>query len=143
LISQTQGNVTPFVSSYLTANVNSSAERTFTVASTTGVSAGDNVILIGLPTAGGTTTAVSNITSTATTIVNVTNAAGAGIVAGTYIIVETNTANIYEVMAVTSVITNAVTVVRQSNGTNPGGVNINTGNDVFVVATLEVAQVQK
>jgi hypothetical protein len=38
LISQTQGNVTPFVSSYLTANVSSSAERTFTVASTTGVS---------------------------------------------------------------------------------------------------------
>jgi hypothetical protein len=143
LISQTQGNVTPFVSSYLTANVNSSAERTFTVASTTGVSALDNIILIGLPTTGGTTTAVTNITSTATTIVNVTNASTAGIVAGTYIIVETNTADIYEVMAVTSVITNAVTVVRQSNGTNPGGVNINTGNDVFVVNTLEVAQVQE
>jgi hypothetical protein len=143
IISQTQGNVTPFVSSYLTANVNSSAERTFTVASTTGVSAGDNIILIGLPTTGGTTTAVSNITSTATTLVNVTNASSAGIVAGTYIIVETNTANIYEVMAVTSVATNAVTVVRQSNGTNPGGVNINTGNDVFVVSTLEVAQVQE
>jgi hypothetical protein len=143
LISQTQGNVTPFVSSYLTANVNSSAERTFTVASTTGVSAGDNIILIGLPTTGGTTTAVSNITSTATTTVNVAAAAAAGIVAGTYIIVETNTADIYEVMAVTSVSTNALTVVRQSNGTNPGGVNINTGNDVFVVSTLEVAQVQE
>jgi hypothetical protein len=143
LISQTQGNVTPFVSSYLTANVNSSAERTFTVASTTDISAGDNVILIGLPTTGGTTTAVSNITSTATTTVNVANAAGAGIVAGTYIIVETNTASIYEVMAVTSVATNALTVVRQSNGSNPGGVNINTGNDVFVVSTLEVAQVQE
>jgi hypothetical protein len=143
LISQTQGNVTPFVSSYLTANVSSSAERTFTVASTTGVSALDNIILIGLPTTGGTTTAVSNITSTATLTVNVTNAAAAGIVAGTYIIVETNTANIYEVMAVTSVATNALTVVRQSNGSNPGGVNINTGNDVFVVNTLEVAQVQE
>jgi hypothetical protein len=143
LISQTQGNVTPFVSSYLTANVNSSAERTFTVASTTGVSALDNIILIGLPTTGGTTTAVSNITSTATTTVNVAAAAAAGIVAGTYIIVETNTANIYEVMAVTSVSTNALTVVRQSNGSNPGGVNINTGNDVFVVSTLEVAQVQE
>jgi hypothetical protein len=143
LISQTQGNVTPFVSSYLTANVNSSAERTFTVASTTGVNVGDNVVLIGLPTTGGTTTAVSNITSTATTTVNVANASGAGIVAGTYIIVKTNTANIYEVMAVTSVLVNAVTVVRQSNGSNPGGVNINTGNDVFVVNTLEVAQVQE
>jgi hypothetical protein len=143
LISQTQGNVTPFVSSYLTANVNSSAERTFTVASTTGVSALDNIILIGLPTSGGTTTAVSNITSTATVLVNVTNAAAAGIVAGTYIIVETNTAGIYEVMAVTTVVTNAVTVVRQSNGSNPGGVNIDTGKAVFVVSTLEVAQVQE
>ena len=143
LISQTQGNVTPFVSSYLTANVNSSAERTFTVASTTGISALDNIVIIGLPTTGGTTTAVSNITSTATTTVNVANAAGAGIVAGTYIIVETNTAGIYEVMAVTSVITNALTVVRQSNGTNSGGLSINTGKTVFVVNTMEVAQVQE
>jgi len=143
LISQTQGNVTPFVTSYLTANVSSSAERTFTVASTTGLSAADNVVLIGLPTTGGTTTAVSNITSTATTTVNVASASGAGIVAGTYIIVETNTAGIYEVMAVTSVSTNALTVVRQSNGSNPGGVSINTGKNVFAVNTLEVAQVQE
>ena len=143
LISQTQGNVTPFVSSYLTANVNSSAERTFSVESTTGISVGDNIVLIGLPTTGGTTTAVSNITSTATTTVNVANAAGAGIVAGTYIIVETNTAGIYEVMAVTTVITNALTVVRQSNGTNSGGLSINTGKNVFVVNTMEVAQVQE
>ena len=81
IVSQTQGNTTPFVSSYLTANINSSAERTFTVASTTGLSALDNIMLVGLPTSGGTTTAVSNITSVATTTVNVTSAAGAGIVA--------------------------------------------------------------
>jgi hypothetical protein len=143
IISQTQGNTTPFVSSRLTANVNSSAERTFTVASTTGITAGDNIVLIGLPTSGGTTTAVSNITSTATTTVNVTSAAGAGIVAGTYIIVETDTAGVYEVMAVTSVLVNALTVVRQSNQTNGSGANISTGNDVFVVNTIEVAQVQE
>lgn len=143
IISQTQGNTTPFVSSHLTANVNSSAERTFTVASTTGLSALDNILLIGLPTSGGTTTAVANITSTATTTVNVTNAAGAGIVAGTYIIVETDTANVYEVMAVTTVVTNALTVVRQSNKTNGSGANISTGNDVFVVSTMEVAQVDE
>ena len=143
LISQTQGNVTPFVSSYLTANVNSSAERTFTVASTTGVSVGDNIILIGLPTSGGTTTAVSNITSVATTTVNVTNASTAGIIAGTYIIVQTDTASVYEVMAVTSVSTNQLTVVRQSNGTNAGNANIATGKNVFVASTIEVAQVQE
>jgi hypothetical protein len=44
IISQTQGNTTPFVSSHLTANVNSSAERTFTVASTTGLAALDNIL---------------------------------------------------------------------------------------------------
>ena len=143
IVSQTQGNTTPFVSSYLTANVNSSAERTFTVASTTGVSALDNILLIGLPTAGGTTTAVSNITSVATTTVNVTSASGAGIVAGSYIIVQTDTTGVYEVMAVTSVSTNALTVVRQSNQTNGAGANISTGRSVFVVSTIEVAQVQE
>jgi len=143
IISQTQGNTTPFVSSYLTADVNSSAERTFTVASTTGVSALDNIILIGLPTSGGTTTAVSAITSTATTTVNVTSAAAAGIVAGTYIIVQTDTSGVYEVMAVTSVSTNALTVVRQSNQTNGAGANIATGRNVFAVSTMEIAQVQE
>ena len=143
IISQTQGNTTPFVSSYLTAAVNSSAERTFTVASTTGITAGDNIVLIGLPTSGGTTTAVSNITSVATTTVNVTSASGAGIVAGTYIIVQTDTSGVYEVMAVTSVATNALTVVRQSNQTNAGNANISTGKNVFVVSTIEIAQVQE
>jgi len=143
MISQTQGNVTPFVTSYLTANVNSSAERTFTVASTTGVTALDNIMLIGLPTSGGTTTAVSAITSNATTTVNVASASGAGIVAGTYIIVQTDTTNIYELMAVTSVSTNQLTVVRQSNGTNSSSANIATGKNVFVASTIEVAQVQE
>jgi hypothetical protein len=143
LISQTQGNVTPFVSSYLTANVNSSAERTFTVASTTGLTALDNIMLIGLPTTGGTTVAVANIVSNATTTVNVTSAAGAGIVAGTYVIAQTATANVYEVMAVTSVSTNALTVVRQSNGTNPSAANINIGASIFVASTIEIAQVQE
>lgn len=143
IVSQTQGNTTPFVSSYLTANVNSSAERTFTVASTTGITAGDNIVLIGLPTSGGTTTAVSAITSTATTTVNVTDAATAGITAGTYIIVQTDTAGVYEVMAVTSVSTNQLTVVRQSNKTNGAGANIATGKNVFTVSTQEIAQVQE
>jgi len=143
LISQTQGNVTPFVSSHLTANVNSSAERTFTVASTTGLTALDNIMLIGLPTSGGTTVAVANITSNATTTVNVASAAGAGITAGTYVFAQTATANVYEVMAVTSVATNALTVVRQSNGTNPSAANINIGAGIFVASTIEVAQVQE
>ena len=143
IVSQTQGNVTPFTSNYLTANVNSSAERTFTMASTTGFTAGDNVLIIGRPTTGGTTLAVANITSTATTTVNVANVAAAPlIVDGSYIIVLTDTANVYETMAVTNVSGNALTVVRQTNNTNGAGGNITIGNDVFPVSTLEIAQVQ-
>ena len=143
IVSQTQGNVTPFTSNYLTANVNSSAERTFSVGTSSGFTAGDNVLIIGRPTTGGTTLAVANITSTATTTVNVANVAAAPlIVDGSYIIVLTDTANVYETMAVTNVSGNALTVVRQTNNTNGAGGNITIGNDVFPVSTLEVAQVQ-
>ncbi len=140
IISQTQGNVTPFTSNYLTTAVNSSAERTFTLASTTGFTALDNVILIGRPTSGGTTIAVANITSTATTTVNVANASG--IVDGSYVIAETITGNVYEVMAVTNVAANALTVTRQTNNTNGAGANIIIGANIYPVSTLEIAQVQ-
>jgi hypothetical protein len=141
MISQTQGNVTPFTSNYLTANINSSAERTFTVASTTGFTADDNIIIIGNPGTGGTTVAVANITSVATTTVNVANVAAAGISDGSYIIVQTNTANVFEVMAVTNVSGNALTVVRQSNQSNSGSANISIGNNVFAVNNIEIAKV--
>jgi hypothetical protein len=141
IVSQTQGNTTPFYSNYLTANINSSAERTFTVASTTNFSAGDNIIIIGNPGTGGTTLAVANITSTGTTTVNCANVAAAGISDGSYIIVQTNTANVYEVMAVTNVATNALTVVRQVNNTNASSANITIGNQIYAVSSLEVAQI--
>ena len=141
IVSQTQGNVTPFTSNYLTANINSSAERTFTVASTTGFTADDNVIIIGNPGTGGTTVAVANITSVATTTVNVANVAAANISDGSYIIVQTNTANVFEVMAVTNVSGNALTVVRQSNQSNGGSANISIGNNVFAVNNIEIAKV--
>jgi len=140
IISQTQGNVTPFTSNYLTTAVNSSAERTFTMASTTGFSALDNVLIIGRPTSGGTTIAVANITSTATTTVNVANASG--IVDGAYVIAETVTGNVYEVMAVTNVSANALTVIRQTNNTNGAGANIVIGANIYPVSTLEISQVQ-
>jgi hypothetical protein len=140
LISQTQGNVEPLVSTSLTANVLSPQEREFTVASSTGFSAGDRVVIIPRPTTGGTTIATS-ITSTATTTVVVTNAAAAGIVDGTYVIVATDTANVYETMAVTNVSTNTLTVVRQTNNTNGSGANITSGNAIFVVPRIEVASV--
>jgi hypothetical protein len=140
LISQTQGNTTPFVSTHLTANVLSPQEREFTVASTTGFDPGDRVVIIPRPTSGGTTVATS-ITSTATTTVVVTNAAAAGIIDGTYVIVATDTADVFETMAVTNVSTNTLTVVRRTNNTNGGGANITSGNAIFVVPRIEVASV--
>jgi hypothetical protein len=140
LISQTQGNTTPFVSTHLTANVLSPQEREFTVASSTGFAAGDQVVIIPKPTSGGTTVATT-ITSTATTTVVVANASTAGIVDGTYVIVATDTANVFETMAVTNVSTNTLTVVRQTNNTNGAGVNITSGNAIFVVPQIEVASV--
>lgn len=142
IISQNQGNVTPFTTTFVTSAVNSPAERTFNVSSTTNFAEDDNILLINRPSSGGTTIATT-ISSTATTTVVVTNASTAGIVTGSYIIVATNTANVFEVMAVTSVSTNTLTVVRQSNGSNPAGASINSGNAVYVVADLEIAQVDE
>ena len=143
LISQTQGNTTPFYSTTLTANINSSADRTFNVASTTNMQAGDLMVIIGNPGTGGTTVATANITSVGTTTVNCANVTAAGIVDGTYIIVETDTANVFEVMAVTNVAGNALTVVRQTNNSNGGAANITIGNDVFAVSSIEIAQIQE
>jgi hypothetical protein len=140
IISQTQGNTAAFTSTYLTADVLSPQERQFHVASSTGFAVGDLVVIIPRPTSGGTTI-VTGLTSTATTTVVVTDAAAAGIVDGTYIIVETNTSGVYETMAVTNVSTNTLTVIRQTNNTNGGDVNIDTGKDVYVVADIEVASV--
>jgi hypothetical protein len=142
IVSQTQGNTSPFTTTYTTANVNSSAERTFNVSSTTSFTEDDNILIINRPAAGGTTIS-TNITSTGTTTVVVANASAAGIVDGSYIIVATNSAGVFEVMAVTAVSTNTLTVIRQSNGTNSGGANIDSGNAVYVVSELEIAQVDE
>jgi hypothetical protein len=71
------------------------------------------------------------------------NAAAIVAGAGIYVIAETITTNVYEVMAVTSVATNALTVVRQSNGTNSGAANIIIGANIYPVSTIDIAQVQE
>lgn len=142
VVSQTQGNIAAFTSTYTTSAVNSSAERLVHVSSSASFAENDNVLIIGRPTTGGTTIATT-ISSTATTTVIVADAAAAGIVDGTYIIVETDTAGVYETMAVTNVSTNTLTVIRQTNGTNAAGANITSGKAAFVVSSLEVAQVDE
>jgi hypothetical protein len=140
--SQTQGNTDPLVSTYLTQAVQSSAERTLHVNSTTGISTLDLLVVIGRPTTGGTTVA-TGITSGGTTSLVVANAAAANIQDGNYLIVETNTANVYEVMAVTNVSSNTITVVRRSNRTNEGNINIDSGKAVFNVNSIEVIEVDE
>lgn len=140
--SQSQGNVAALVSTRLTSSVDSAAERTLSVASTTGITASDLLLVINRPTTGGTTVA-TDITSGATTTLIVANAAAAGISDGNYLIIETDTANTYEVMAVTNVATNIITVIRRSNETNGGNTNISIGNDVYVVDALEVIEVDE
>jgi hypothetical protein len=140
IISQTQGNTAGLTSTYLTSNVLSPQEREFIVADSSSFDVGDLVVIIPRPTSGGTTIATS-IISTATTTVVVTNAAAAGIVDGTYVIVETDTAGVYETMAVTNVATNILTVVRQTNNTNGGGANITSGRAIYVVPNIEVASI--
>ena len=129
-----------YVSTSLTADVLSPQEREFSVASTNDFNVGDRVVIIPRPTSGGTTVATS-ITSTATTTVVVADAAAAGIVDGTYVIVETDTAGVYETMAVTNVSTNTLTVVRQTNNSNDTDANITSGNDIYVVPNIEIATV--
>ena len=140
IISQSQGNTAPLTTTYLTSTVLSPQERQFTVASSSNFFAGDNIVIIPRPTSGGTTIA-ANITNVGTTTILVSDAATAGIVDGSYIIVQTDTTNVYETMAVTNVSTNTLTVIRQTNRTNPAGANISVGNNAYVVSNIEVARV--
>ncbi len=140
IISQTQGNTDGLTSTYTTTLTPSPQEREIKVASTTGFAIDDNVLIIPRPTSGGTTIA-TDITSEVTTSVVVANAAAAGIVTGSYVIVLTDTSGVYETMAVTSVSTNTLTVVRQTNKTNAGNANISTGNAIYVVPHIEIARV--
>ena len=125
---------------YVTANATSSNQRTLTVANTAGYSTNNDVIIVQLPSTNNTTVATTAITSGTTTTVTV--ASGGSIAIGTMIAVQTNTANLWELMMVTNVVTNALTVVRRRLGTNSGNVNINIGNGVRIVSNVEIAQVQ-
>ena len=139
LVNQTNSVPT---SNYATAAITTANQRTLTLASTTGFSANDLAVMLSDAGTGGTTVATT-ISSTATTSLVCASGgvSSAGIAAGDFIMVATNTSNIYEVMAVTSVSTDTLTVVRQRNGSNSGGVNINSGNTVRRLTKVEVVQI--
>lgn len=126
------------IATYLTANASSSNQRTLTVNSTTGFAAGDDGILAQIP-ATNQTTVSTGITSGTTTSLVVASASGIGIDA--LIAVETNTANVWELMTVTNVVSNTLTVVRRRLHSNQGNVNIDSAKGVRLLGNLEVVNV--
>jgi hypothetical protein len=133
--------VNPYVTganvvTWTTASASSSNQRALTVASTTGFTNGDSVVIVYLP-ATSSTTVSTNITSGATTTLAV--ASGTGLVNGSMLMVQTNTTNVWELMTVTSGGGGgSLTVSRRRLNTNQGNININTGNAVRLVSNVEI-----
>ena len=131
-------------STYTTGATQGATGRSFSVASTTGFTAGDYVIMYTQPDAGDSsyvgTTTDANVTSTGTTTLPI--ASTTGFQDGDYIIVETDTANESEIMAVSGVSVGvSLTVTRQINGSNASGANITSGNTVKRIIKLEIGKV--
>lgn len=136
--------VNPYVANpppttYITANVTNSNQRSITVANAQPYSTGDELIMVQLPGTNTTTLATTAITSGATT--TFTCASTAGISIDDMLLVQTNTTNLWELVAVTGVSSPNITVVRRRLGTNSGNVNIDIGNGIRKVSNVEIAQV--
>jgi len=136
-------NTVSGTTNYTTAAVSGATNRTFSVASSTGFTAGDFVIMYGDPDSGDSayvgSTIATNITSTGTTSVVLAN--GTGFSDGDYIMVQTDTANVYEIMAVSAKSVNTLTVTRQVNGSNAAGANITSGNTAKRLNKLEIGKI--
>ena len=128
---------------YSTAAVLGATGRTFSVADSSGFTVGDYVIMYDNPDSGDSSfvgsTVSTNITSTGTTSVNL--ASGTGFSDGDYIMVQTDTSNVYEIMAVSAKSTNTLTVTRQVNGSNAAGANITSGNTARRINKLEIGKI--
>ena len=136
--------VNPYVANpppttYITANVVNSNQRTITVANAQPYSAGNELIMAQLPDTNTTTLATTAITSGATT--TFTCASTASLAIDDMLLVQTNTANIWELVCVTGVSSPNITVVRRRLGTNSGNVSINVGNAIRKVSNVEIVQV--
>jgi hypothetical protein len=126
----------------LTANVTGAQQRTFTfTGNASAFTAGDIVAIWKVEPETSGITVGTGITSTATTSLVIS---GANTISnGSFLQVETNTAGIYELMAVTSGGgSGTLIVVRQRANTNPTGVNIDSAKEVKVLANIEIANVQ-
>ena len=128
----------PPPTTYLTANVVSLNQRTLTVASSNSFAVGDSIIMVNLPLTNNTTVATATLTAGTTTL-NLT--ANSNIISGTMLMLQTNTANLWELVSVTTASTTTMTVVRNRLGTNSGNVTIGIGNAVRVVGQVEIGYI--
>ena len=136
--------VNPYVAgppgtTYVTSNAAIGNQRTIIVANTAAYSAGDQLAVSYLPSTNQTTVATT-ISSGATTTLALSSASG--IAAGAMLMVQTNTADVWELMMVTSVVINDATVVRRRMNSNSGNINLNSGNGVRIVSNVEIAKIQ-
>ena len=136
--------VNPYVANpppttYITANVTNSNQRSITVANAQPYIAGDELIMVQLP--GTSTTTVSTLAITSGTTTTFTLTSTSGIIVDDMLLVQTNTTNLWELVCVTGVSSPNITVVRRRLGTNSGNVNIDVGNSVRKVNNIEIAQV--
>ena len=124
---------------FVTANVVSSNQRTLTVANTAAFVSGDELVIVGIPTAANTTTATNFIIGSNTTI---TLTSTSGITVDTMLCIETNTTNLWELVMVTGVSNPNITVTRRRLNTNTGNVAIGIGNQVRQVSNVEIGQIK-
>jgi len=139
LINQT--NVVP-TSSTITANIIGSQQRTFSfTGNTAAFAAGDLVLITKVEPETSTCVTSIDVTSTATTSLLIEGANT--IVNGNFIQVETASAGVFELMAVTTGGgSGTLTVVRQRNGTNAAGANIPANAQIHVLANVEIGNVE-
>ena len=123
---------------YITSTALNSNQRAVTVANTAAFSAADQAVVAFLP-ASNQTTVNTTISSGATTSLVVTSASG--IVTGATIMVESDTTDLWELMSVTNVLVNTLTVVRRRLNSNSGNVNLSSGNGVRLVSNVEIVNV--
>jgi hypothetical protein len=121
-------------------------QRTISVTSSNGISVGDTVAFVyqgNLAAAPGTTTTTANLTAGQTSL-DVSSAAGISI--GSMILVTTvetkaDTGFVTELMTVSGILINTLTVVRNRLGTNRSNAYITSGQRVTVVSQADLGNV--
>jgi hypothetical protein len=131
---------------FVTANVPALTQRTISVKSSNGISVGDTVAFVyqgNISAAAAITTTTANLTAGQTSL-DVSSAAGISV--GSMILVTTeetkaDTGFTTELMTVSGILVNTLTVVRNRLGTNRGNAYITSGQRVTLVTQADLGNV--